>query len=80
MNTDQPLDQIAARLGELRSERNALASTRTREDVRGLAENWLAAALAQANGAGADRLRIGAICLCRVLSSARRGDMVTLCG
>jgi hypothetical protein len=51
MNTDVPLDQLAARLEALRSERNALASTRTREDIRALVESWLAAALRQFNGA-----------------------------
>ena len=50
MNTAQPLDRVAAQLEELRSERNTIASTRTKEDVRSLAENWLAAALGQVNG------------------------------
>jgi hypothetical protein len=40
----------AERLAELQAERNALASTRTREDVKALVERWLAAALARANG------------------------------
>src|SRR5439155_25641065 len=44
------VDQVAAKLAELRSERTTLASTRTREDARELAETWLAAACARMNG------------------------------
>jgi hypothetical protein len=50
MNTDQPLDQVAARLEELRRERAEVAGTRTKEEVRGLAETWLAAACSRTNG------------------------------
>jgi hypothetical protein len=50
VNTDKPLDQLEARLAELRSERAELAHTRTREEVRKLAQEWLAAACARMNG------------------------------
>jgi hypothetical protein len=40
-------------LEQLRAERNTLAATRTREDVRKLAEDWLAAACARTNGTAA---------------------------
>jgi hypothetical protein len=40
----------AEKLAELRAERAEVAATRTREDVRELAESWLASALAKANG------------------------------
>jgi hypothetical protein len=50
VNTDQPLNQLEARLHELRNERDTLAGTRTREDVRALAEDWLGAACARMNG------------------------------
>jgi hypothetical protein len=42
--------QLEAKLAELQSERDALEATRTREDVRQLAESWLAAAYARMNG------------------------------
>jgi hypothetical protein len=38
------------KLERLQAERAELAATRTKEDVKELAESWLAAALAQANG------------------------------
>jgi hypothetical protein len=50
VNTDKPLNQLEARLAELRTERDALTNTRTKEDVRALAESWLAAACARMNG------------------------------
>jgi hypothetical protein len=50
MNTDQPLDQLAARLAELRDMRDTLTNTRSKEDVRALAESWLASAGGRANG------------------------------
>jgi hypothetical protein len=44
------LEQLTARLAELENERDALTSARTKEDVRALAESWLAAACARMNG------------------------------
>jgi hypothetical protein len=41
---------VQEKLERLQAERAELAATRTKEDVRELAESWLAAALAQANG------------------------------
>ena len=38
------------KLAALQAERNTVASIRTKEDVRSLAESWLAAALGQVNG------------------------------
>jgi hypothetical protein len=45
------VDELEQRLAELQAERAEIASTRTREDVRVLAESWLSAALARTNGA-----------------------------
>lgn len=47
------VEQLTERLAELTGERNTVAGTRTREDVRGLAESWLGAACARANGTAA---------------------------
>jgi hypothetical protein len=43
-------DKLEERLFGLRGERAAVAATRTREDVRALAEDWLAAACRRTNG------------------------------
>lgn len=40
----------AEKLVELRDQRAGLAATRTREDMRGLGEQWLAAVLSRVNG------------------------------
>ena len=45
------VDKLEQRLAELQSERAEIETTRTREDLRALAEHWLAAALGQVNGA-----------------------------
>jgi len=45
--------ELEERLAELRGERATLAASRTKEDVRGLAETWLAAACSRANGTAA---------------------------
>jgi hypothetical protein len=44
------LEQLTSKLAELQAERVALANTRTKEDVRALAESWLAAACSRMNG------------------------------
>jgi hypothetical protein len=44
------VDPLAAKLAELEAERTTLAATRTKEDVRQLAESWLAAACRRMNG------------------------------
>jgi hypothetical protein len=50
LNTSQPLNRLEAQLETLRAERADLAATRTREDTRKLAEDWLAAACSRMNG------------------------------
>jgi hypothetical protein len=44
------IDKLEQRLVELRGERDTLAITRTKEEVREFAESWLAAACARMNG------------------------------
>jgi hypothetical protein len=41
------VEQLGARLAELQTQYATLASTRTKEDVRELAESWIASRLAQ---------------------------------
>jgi hypothetical protein len=43
------VDPLTAKLEQLRGKRSELSATRTREDVRKLAEDWFAAASARAN-------------------------------
>jgi hypothetical protein len=50
LDTSQPLNRLEAQLETLRAERADLAATRTREDTRKLAEDWLAAACSRMNG------------------------------
>ncbi len=47
------LQQLKAKLAELRYERDTIANTRTREDLRRLTESWLATVLSRANGSAA---------------------------
>jgi hypothetical protein len=44
------IERLEERLAELRTERTTLVATRTKEDVRTLAEAWLAAACSRARG------------------------------
>ena len=44
------IDKLAQLLAELKAEKQTLESTRTLEDVRALAESWLAAACTRMNG------------------------------
>jgi hypothetical protein len=50
MSTEVALQKLTARLDELEAERVTLETTRTREDVRELAESWLATACRRMNG------------------------------
>jgi hypothetical protein len=43
-------EPLTTKLAELQAERDTLAATRTKEDVRALAESWLAAACTRMNG------------------------------
>lgn len=47
------VDKLEAKLTALRQDRDGLEATRTVEDMRTLAEDWLAAGLARVNGSAA---------------------------
>ena len=53
------IEQLEARLVELQQERAELEATRTVEDMRKLAEDWIAAALGRMNGSLRASSRLG---------------------
>jgi hypothetical protein len=50
LNVSASLEHLEGKLAGLQSERDTLAASRTREDVRALVESWLSAACARHNG------------------------------